>query len=166
MKNILFTIALLVSFSSFGQAISLEDVAKGSWKEGIVRKYLDQFDDLKTIEGIYNFSSNSNTTQSSYKFLILFDENDFVYKGLLMEANCSNCQHWRRGERKFILEESTMEGEYTYKWYQPGKRNRKGKKKRPDTHTSGEAYEEFDGLQIKLGFSGSVVHTLLKKYPK
>ncbi len=166
MKNILFTLALLISLNSLGQAISLEDVARGSWKEGIVRKYLDQFDDLKTIEGIYNFSTNNSTITSSYKLLILFDENDFVYKGLIMEANCVGCQHWIRGERKVILEESAMEGEFTYKWFQPGKRNRKGKKKKPDTYISGEAYEQYDGIEIKLQFSDGTIVTLLKKYPK
>ena len=85
MKNILFTLLLLISLDSFGQAISLEDVAKGSWKEGIVRKYLDQFDDLKDLEGIYNYSTNNPKVTSSYKFLILFDENDFV-----MLDNCDN----------------------------------------------------------------------------
>jgi hypothetical protein len=166
MKNILFTILLLISFDSLGQAISLEDVAKGSWKEGIVRKYLDQFDDLKDIEGIYNYSTNDPRITSSYKLLILFDENEFVYKGLIMEANCVGCQHWRYGERKVILEESAMEGEFNYKWYQPGKRNRKGKKKKSDTYVSGEAYEQYDGIEITLQFTSGGNVTLLKKYPK
>ena len=166
MKNILFTLLLLISLDSFGQAISLEDVEKGSWKEGIVRKYLDQFDDLKDLEGIYNYSTNDPKVTSSYKFLILFDENDFVYKGLIMDARCVGCQHWRKGERKVILEESAMEGEFTYRWYQPGRRNRKGRKKKPDTYISGEAYEKYGGIEITLQFSSGYPVYLIKKYPK
>ena len=166
MKNLLLTLLLLISLDSLGQAISLEDVAKGSWKEGIVRKYLDQFDNLKDIEGIYNYSINDSRVTSSYKFLILFDENDFVYKGFIMEANCVGCQHWRQGERKVILEESAMEGEFIYKWYQPGKRDRKGKKKKPDTYISGEGFEKYHGIEIILQFSNGFDVTLQKKYPK
>ena len=169
MKNLLFTLLLLISFSSLGQAISLEDVAKGAWKEGIVRKYLDQFDELRTIEGIYNYSSNDPQIQSSYKFLILFDETDFVYRAHLMAANCVGCQHWRKGETKIIFEESVDEGFFNIKWYTPGKRNRKGKKKKPDTYINAEAYEEGEGAEIFIGggqFGDNIRVTLSKKYPK
>ena len=168
MKNLLFTLLLLISFSSLGQAISLEDVAKGAWKEGIVRKYLDQFDELRTIEGIYNYSSNDPQIQSSYKFLILFDETDFVYRAHLMAANCVGCQHWRKGETKIIFEESVDEGFFNIKWYTPGKRNRKGKKKKPDTYINAEAYEEGEGAEIFIGggqFGDYRRDTLSKKYP-
>ena len=139
---------------------------KGLGKKGIVRKYLDQFDDLKDLEGIYNYSTNDPKVTSSYKFLILFDENDFVYKGFIMDARCVGCQHWRKGERKVILEESAMEGEFTYRWYQPGRRNRKGRKKKPDTYISGEAYEKYGGIEITLQFSNGYPVYLIKKYPK
>ena len=165
MKNILFTLVLFISFNSFGQSISLQDVKKGGWKEGIVRKYLDQFDNLKNIEGIYNYSTDNPSVTSSYKLLILFDDTDYVYKALIMEARCVGCQYWRLGDRKVILEESVLEGEFNYKWYQPGRRNRKGVKKESDTYLSGEAYEEFDGIQITLEFPQQTV-TLMKKYPK
>ena len=168
MKNLLFTIALMISFSSFGQVISIDDVANASWKEGIVRKYLDQFDDLKTIEGIYNYSSNNPQIQSSYKFLILFDETDFVYRAHLMAASCVGCQHWNLGETKIIFEESVDEGFFNIKWYTPGRRNRKGKKKKQDTYINAEAYEEDEGAQIFIGggqFGDNRIDTLSKKYP-
>ena len=167
MKNTLYTLVLLISFSSYGQTISLEDVAKGSWKEGVVRKYLDQFDDLKTIEGIYNYSTNNPQVRSSYKFLILFDQTDFVYKAHIMDASCVGCQHWRRGETKIIFEESVDEGFFNIKWYQPGIRNRKGVKKKPDTFINGEAFEESEGAEIKIGGGqfGETIIILSKKYP-
>ena len=166
MKNLLFTLALLVSFNSFGQTISLQDIKNGGMKEGIVRKYLDQFDNLKNIEGIFNYSNNNPSIKSSYKLLILFDENDYVYKGLIMEARCVGCQHWRLGETKLILEESALEGEFNFKWYQPGRRNKKGVRKSPNTYISGEAYEEYDGVQITFEFSDMSEARLMRKYPK
>jgi len=165
-RSYLILLLLFIPLTSFSQNISLQDVKDGGMKEGIVRKYLDQFDNLKNVEGIYNYSTNDPSITSSYKFLILFDDTDYLYKGLIMQARCVGCQNWRLGDRKFVLEESVLEGEFNFRWYQPGRRNKKGVKKSSDTYISGEGYEQFEGIQIKLEFSDGSEITLMKKYPK
>ena len=163
MKKILFTLALLVSFGSFGQ--SFQDLKDSSFKEGIVRKFLDNKDELKPLEGIWNFSSSNPAIKSAYKILILFNENEFEYQGIIMDGRCDGCQKWwiSKAEIKFTLEES-VGGEYNYKWFSPSKRNKKGIRKKPNAYLSGVAYEEGENL-ITLEFAGTNNY-FHKKYPQ
>ena len=167
MKKLL--LFLIIPFLGFSQ--SFERVKKDGWSLPSVRAYIDarisSDSPLKPLEGIYNYSSDNPNITSQYKFAIFYYPDEYVFKGHIMEARCVGCQNFRRGDVKLVLEESVMEGEFSYKWYQPGRRNKKGElKKSHYVSATGNAYEEFDYTQVGLDFRDGSKVQLLKIYPK
>ena len=160
---------LFIFIPLFGFSQSFDRV-KDSWTVPSVIAYIDARNSsdapLKPTEGIYNFSTNRPNITSQYKLVIFYYPDEFVYKAHIMEAKCYRCDNFKRGDVKIVLEESAMDGEFSYKWYSPGKRNKKGELKKPHrVFSTGNAYEELDYLQIILEWS-SGEDQLLKQYPR
>ena len=165
MKRILIII-LVLPILSFSQTSKIN-----KWDLRTVRSYIDMRNNsdnpLLPEEGIYNYSTDDPRITSQYKFAIFYYPEEYVFKAHLIEARCVGCQNWRIGEVKLVLEESVMDGEYSFKWYQPGRRNKKGKLKKPHyVAVTGNAYEEYDHTQIVLEMRGGFKVQLLKQYPR
>ena len=164
MRKILFTLALLISFSSFGQ--TYDDVIKNNWSEKSVRAFYDNFNrPLKPIEGIYTFNRDTY-----YKVAIFYYEDSDEYRGFVLETTSTD-KNWRKGDKKIELEESSLGGDFDVKWYHPAKRNKKGKIKKNGYYFMADAVADDEGQSIK--FVGGNMNSyykaagsLIKRYPK
>ena len=168
MKNLLFTLALLLSFNSYSQ--TWDDILENNWSERSVRAFYDSYGvdgkrPLKTIEGIYTL-----TSATYYKVAIFYYKTDDVYRGYVLETSSRN-KNWWRGDKKIELEESAIGGDFDVKWYHPAKRNKKGKIKKSAYFYRAGAIEELEGQSIVFtnGYMNGNLPargTLIKKYPK
>jgi len=179
MKNLLLTLALLISFSSFTQ--TYEDIAKSDWSEISVKAFYDSFErPLKIIEGIYTFQNSPRSTSglapymvdkirnqekkdSYYKLAIIYFEEDDIYRGYIIDFT-SKEKKWKKGDLKIELEVSALGGDYDVKWHRPAK------KEKPVFYRAA-AIEDADGQQIEFigGDMNSALQAtgfLFKRYPK
>ena len=179
MKNLLLTLALLISFSSFTQ--TYEDIVKNDWSETSVKAFYDSFKTpLGIIEGIYTFQNsprdlsglsphmmgkitNQEKKDAYYKLAIFYFEEDDIYRGYIMDFT-SKEKNWKKGDLKIELEGSALGGDYDVKWYRPAKGGN-------DIFYRAVAIEGDNGQQIEFigGDMNSALEAsgvLFKRYPK
>tara|TARA_B110000211_G_C13752399_1_gene409417 strand:+ start:39 stop:602 length:564 start_codon:yes stop_codon:yes gene_type:complete len=186
MKNLLFTLALLLSFSSFSQeTASCEDkeyvdrfhkeFTTNDWSKRSLRTFFDNFEkicnrELREIEGIYSGSvSEVNPVygESFYEVVILYVPYYDQYMGYtLVSENGARRNDWKKGDFKIRLEESALGGDFDVEWWLPAKRNKKGKVKKESVYYRTEAVSKFEGQTIKFVGNYLSGSSLIKKYPR
>lgn len=93
--------------------------------ENSVRNYFDSKENINQFEGIYRYTTNSQTS-SQYKFAII--KSGYTYSGHIIEASCVGCQRWTIGDVKFQMNEGFTEGIFDVSWKFPKAENRRDSK--------------------------------------
>jgi len=180
MKKILFTLALIVSFNSFGQnKCNLNDIIESNWSKKSVRNFYDNFSEncnreLKEIEGIYSgrlIEMNEIYGESFYEVAIFYFPDEDYYKAYIMQTSNPFRKSTKIGDLKITFEESAMGGDYDVVWRHSPKRNKKGKIKKPGISYRADAISELEGQTITFtggAFNGYTFASgsLIKKYPR